>query len=120
MMQRPKVQRAFTGMVGLPPEPAETPVVSSLPELVPLTDAELSEIAAASKENKSPVLFQSMRSTLMLEPEDLIALFEETPTTRVGEKLVFQQADFLLPAEMLQHRIERLKKIIAASKAIID
>ena len=119
-MQRPKVQRAFTGMVGLPPEPAETPVVSSLPELVPLTDAELSEIAAASKENKSPVLFQSMRSTLMLEPEDLIALFEETPTTRVGEKLVFQQADFLLPAEMLQHRIERLKKIIAASKAIID
>jgi hypothetical protein len=33
---------------------------------------------------------------------------------------VFAEMDFLVPVEMLQHRIERLKKLIAASKAIIE
>jgi hypothetical protein len=52
----------------------------------------------------------------MLSPEDLVALFDETPATKVGEREVFPEMDFLVPAEMLQHHIERLKKLTAASK----
>jgi hypothetical protein len=52
----------------------------------------------------------------MLSPEDLVALFDETPATKVGEREVFAEMDFLVPAEMLQHHIERLKKLTAASK----
>jgi len=57
-----------------------------------------------------------MRQSLMLSPEDLVALFDETPATKVGEREVFPEMDFLVPAEMLQHHIERLKKLTAASK----
>jgi len=64
--------------------------------------------------------FPSMRQTLGLEAEDLIALFDETPATKVGEKPVFQQMDFLIPTKMLQHRVERLKRLIAASKEVIE
>jgi hypothetical protein len=64
--------------------------------------------------------FPSIRKTLMLQPEDLIALFDESPATKIGEHEVFEQVDFLVPPEMLQHRIKRLQKVIAASKAIIE
>jgi hypothetical protein len=57
-----------------------------------------------------------MRQALMLSPEDLVAFFDETPATKVGEREVFAEMDFLVPAEMLQHHIERLKKLTAASK----
>jgi hypothetical protein len=62
----------------------------------------------------------SMRQTLTLSPEDLIALFDENPATKVGEREVFEETDFLVPAEMLQHRIDRLTKLIAASKTIVE
>jgi hypothetical protein len=61
-----------------------------------------------------------MRQSLGLSPEDLIALFDETPATKVGEREVFAEMDFIVPPEMLQHRIDRLKSLIAASKAIIE
>jgi len=70
--------------------------------------------------SRTSSLFPSMRQTLMLDAEDLIALFDATPVTKIGEKLVFQQADFLVPREMLEHRIEKLKKLIAASKGVVE
>jgi hypothetical protein len=72
---------------------------------------------------KAPLVwnkFPSMRQTLILNAEDLIDLFEATPETKVGEREVFAETDFPVPAQLLQHRIERLKKLVAASKSIID
>jgi hypothetical protein len=120
MIQRRKVQRAFHGMVGLPPEPDEKPVVSSPPASVVTEDEARKMFGVEKPESKSSALVKNMRQTLMLEPEDLIALFDESPATKVGEQMVFGQADFLLPPPMLQHRINRLKKIIARSKDIIE
>src|SRR6266550_3706748 len=172
MMQRRKVQRAFTGLVGLPPEPnepvpptpiaAQEPGVSELPPVSmpvaqrgglaglasqeyraprdPTTGKLLDKDAGAGSTEaqaralfgivpptlshpKAPLVsneFPSMRQTLMLDAEDLIDLFDPTPDTRIGEREVFAEMDFLVPSEMLQHRIERLKKLIAASKAIIE
>jgi hypothetical protein len=76
-----------------------------------------------SSRPKTPLVsnkFPSMRQTLMLEAEDLIALFDESPATKVGEREVFAEMDFLVPPDMLRHRIARLKKLIAASKEIIE
>jgi hypothetical protein len=118
--QRRKVQRAFSGLVGLPPEPDEKPVVSA-PASVAVSEDEARKIFGVEKKDPKPnALVKSMRQTLMLEPEDLIALFDESPATKVGEQMVFEQADFLLPPEMLQHRVNRLKRIIARSKDIIE
>jgi hypothetical protein len=64
--------------------------------------------------------FPSMRQTLMLDAEDLIALFDANDATKIGEREVFEEMDFFVPPKMLEHRIERLKKLIAASKAIIE
>ena len=61
-----------------------------------------------------------MRQTLMLEAEDLIALFDSTDATKIGVREVFAEMDFLVPRGFLEHRIERLKKVIATSKAIIE
>lgn len=77
---------------------------------------------AAPSRSKTPVSprFPSMRQTLMLDAEDLIALFDANPSTKIGEQEVFTEMDFLVPTQMLQHRIERLKKLIAASKAVAE
>jgi hypothetical protein len=64
--------------------------------------------------------FSSMRDVLMLHAEDLIALFDESPVTKIGEREVFAETDFLVPARTLEHRVERLKKLVAASKSMID
>lgn len=132
MQLRRPVRRAFTGLAGRPPEPDEMPA--------PTTDtsrASEAVLAEASEEAQARVFFgvahpapspltpvsnkfASMRKTLMLEAEDLIALFNDSPATKIGERVVFAGTDFLVPPDMLQHRIERLKKLIAASKAMIE
>jgi hypothetical protein len=63
-------------------------------------------------------LVLDLRRALMLSAEDLIALFDETPATKVGEREVFAEMDFLVPAEKLQHRIAKLKRLIDASKEL--
>jgi hypothetical protein len=73
-------------------------------------------VAAPVTIPRPPVL--DLRKSLMLTPEDLIGLFDETPATKVGEREVFAEMDFLVPPEMLQRRIAKLKKVIDASKEI--
>jgi hypothetical protein len=114
-------QRAFTGRTGFPSESDDTPAM--LPPSQP-PPQQMSESQVRAKFGVSapvapptPSVF-AMRQALILSPEDLIVLFDESPTTKIGEREVFAEMDFLVPAEMLQHRIERLKKLIAASKAL--
>lgn len=115
-------QRAHHGLVG---RLDDTPAVS--PPSHPRAGRQQTESEMRAKFGLAvPVTpppsaaFAAMRQTLMLSPEDLIALFDETPATKVGEREVFAEMDFLVPVEMLRHRIERLKTLIAASKAIIE
>lgn len=134
MIQRKPVVRAFR-MVGPPPEPDEKPVVS--PRASPVqpppasrggvdTEAQaraLFGIAPPISARPAPVVspkFPSMRQTLMLDAEDIITLFDAAEETKVGQREVFEEVDFLVPTQMLQHRIERLKKLVATSKTIIE
>lgn len=59
---------------------------------------------------------RSMRETLLLDPDDIIALFD----TVIDQKTELTLIDAVIPAATLQHRIDRLKKIVAASKEIIE
>jgi hypothetical protein len=124
---KPLAERLFTGRTGFPSEPGDTPAVS--PPSRPRAGQQPQQMSESQVRAKfgvsapvappTPPVF-AMRQTLMLDAEDLIILFDETPATKVGEREVFAEMDFIVPPEMLQHRIERLKKLIAASKAIIE
>jgi hypothetical protein len=114
----------FTGLAGFPSEPDETPVVSppSQPPSQPMSESQVRAKFGVATPVTPPVStsFAAMRQTLMLSPEDLIALFDETPATKIGEREVFTEVDFIVPPKMLQHRIERLKRLIAASKVRVE
>jgi len=61
-------------------------------------------------------IIDNYRQLLNKEPEDLIAIFG----AKVGEITVFEQINTAVSPTVLQRRIERLQKLIAASKSIID
>jgi hypothetical protein len=117
-----KVKRAFTGrLVGFPHDPPEHAATSVVPPKPVLSEeAVRAKFGVKTPSPATPKFAQSMRQTLMLHPEDLIALFDESPATKISEREDFVQVDFLVPVEMLQHRVERLKKLIAASKSIVE
>jgi hypothetical protein len=123
---KPLAKRLFTGRTGFPSESDDTPAVALSPPSHPRTGQQqrMSESRVRAKFGVSapvapptPPVF-AMRQTLMLDAEDLIVLFDESPATKIGEREVFAEMDFIVPPEMLQHRIERLKKVIAASRAL--
>jgi hypothetical protein len=78
-MKSPKlVRRAFQGLVGLPPEPDEATVVPAPAADTVVSEEEARAIFGVEKpEPKPTTLVKNMRQTLMLSPEDLIALFDE-------------------------------------------
>ena len=115
-------QRRYTArLAGFPSEPVSQPQprAGQQPQQMSESEVRAKFGVSAPVAPPRPSVF-AMRQALMLSPEDLIALFDETPATKVGEREVFAEMDFLVPAEMLRHRIERLKTLIAASKAIIE
>jgi hypothetical protein len=117
--RKQRQQRAFTGRTGFPTEP-NAPQVSPPPQPEAMSEDQAREkfgVSAPAAPPRPTVL--CMRQTLMLSPEDLIAFFDETPAAKVAERIIFAEMDFVVPPEMLQHRIDRLKKVIAASKEIL-
>jgi hypothetical protein len=114
-------QRLFTGRTGFPTEPLKPSQPNPAPQTEGMSEGEVRSefgVSAPAAPSRPPVL--SMRKALMLDAEDLIALFDETPAATVAERIIFAEMDFVVPPEMIQHRIERLKKVIAASKVIVE
>ena len=115
MRRKPPAKRLFNGSAGSALATIDESVQAQRSEPVVLLES-----GEPSSPSPKTLKFPSMRQTLMLGTEDLIALFDESPATKIGERVVFEETDFLLPTAMLEHRIERLKKIIACSKATIE
>jgi hypothetical protein len=120
MLTRKPAQRAFRGLVGLPADElvalgTPRPALAVISEKVARAKFGVSE--DKSKKTEPP---SNMRTTLMLSPDDIIALFDESPQNKIGEHEVFEQVNFTVTTEGLQHRIKRLKKLIAASKEITE
>ncbi len=114
-------QRAYTArLAGFPSEPVSPPQPRAAKQQMSESQVRAKFGLAAPVTPPPSTAFAGMRQTLMLDAEDLIILFDESPATKVGEREVFAEMDFIVPPEMLQHRIERLKKVIAASKEIVE
>src|SRR5215472_13644880 len=109
-------KRAFTGMVGLPPEPVEP--VQPAPVLnEPVVDEKtLAEEFGVEDRKAKPKLPDSCRTLLNLAPDDIMAFFDAV----VGQKTEFVETDFLVPKEMLEGRVRRLQMVIARSKEIVE
>ena len=102
-------------LVGLPPEPSEivsTPVIKG----EALSEKQLRKSLGLKVEEKQTKLPSSYRSLLNLDPDDLVNFFN----AQVGERREFTEVDFVVPRPMLEHRIARLKRVIACSKEIIE
>jgi hypothetical protein len=115
MLPPRKPQRLFSGLVGRLPEPetptAPAPVLGSV-----ATAEEVMEDFGIEPKNPKPKLPDSFRTLLNLEPSDIIALWH-VELDRITE---FTQVDVLVSPQTIQHRIDRLMKVISASKAIVE
>lgn len=73
------------------------------------------QLGVAKPENKTN-LPQSYRALFRLDTSDILDFFD----VQINEREEFVQVDFAVPASMLEHRVNRLKRVIAASRAVID
>jgi hypothetical protein len=102
-------------MVGPPPEPvhksAPKPVVGAA-----IDEDKLRQQLGVTKPEKRVALPSAYRTLLNLDPSDIIEFFD----TVVDYTDVFEQVDFIVPPQMLEHRIRRLQALIATSKSYIE
>jgi hypothetical protein len=111
----PQSKRAFTELVGRPPEPMPTVSKSTIKGTVVDEETLRNEFGLSEPETKRKIPW-SYRQLLNLDPQDIINFFD----AKVGEYTEFTQVDFIVPASVLAHRIKRLQRVIARSKEIID
>ena len=81
-----------------------------------IEEDELRDRLGIERPKQKITLPDSYRTLLNLDPQDIVDFFDVV----VDHEEEFKQVDFLLPASMLEHRIARLKTLIAASKAVIE
>ena len=70
-------------------------------------------VDAPKKKFKLP---DSYRTIFDLDPQDIIDFFDAV----IDQQDELVQVDFVVPSSMLEHRVERLKRVIAASRAVIE
>src|ERR1700719_865419 len=119
MQQRKPVQRAFQGLVGLLDESIAPAVSLTMPATVVSEKVARAKFGVSEDKVKKSAPPTDLRTMLMLDADDIIALFDVSPQNKIGEHEIFEQVNFTVTTEALQHRIERLKKLIAASKEIV-
>ena len=102
-------------LVGRNFEPAPQPVKAAVTR--PVVDEETLRaqlgVEAPKKKFKLP---DTYRTILNLDPQDIIDFFNAV----IDHRDEFVQVDFVVPSSMLEHRIARLKRVIAASRAVIE
>lgn len=105
-------------LVGLPVEPEIAPKPRNNPTLKSpaISEDNLRRRFGLVERETKPRIPNSYRSVLNLSPQDIIDFFD----VKIAEHLEFSQADFVVPASMLEHRIGRLEKLIKCSKQIIE
>lgn len=113
IQQRKPAQKLFTGLVGCPVELDDYPSTAPAPTPVEAPPTAKTSGPILTKGNS---LVRGFRETLMLDRQDIAEVFDAI----VREEGRLIEAHLLIPADMLQHRIDRLMKLIAASKAIVE